>query len=368
MSRWLKLAGSLGITAVSLWWTFRDTHWEEMWTSLRSANWLVLVPYAVILAVVHLARTLRWGNLLAPQERVPFKKLNEAAAIGFMMLVILPFRLGEFARPFLIAQRSSIRRSVAMTSVVFERIVDGVLVALLLRVLMFFIPGEGEGLERIRIGANVMFGVFFSGLVFLLVARWQHDAVIGAMRKSLGAIAPRLTEKAVHVVDGFVGALKQLPGRKDTVAFFALTILYWGVNGVGTALLANAFDCSGGTAVNCQSLHISTFEAFVVLCVIVAGMMIPAAPGSAGTYQVSVLLALSVFVPSAVVSSSGVAFANVMWGVQIVQQVLLGLFFLVRSHSSFTEIAGKLSQEKEKAAADARERELGSGTQQGGAR
>ena len=59
---------------------------------------------------------------LSGLEKVPFKQLYEASAIGFMMLIILPFRLGEFARPFLIAQRSGIRRSAAMTSVVFERI------------------------------------------------------------------------------------------------------------------------------------------------------------------------------------------------------------------------------------------------------
>jgi hypothetical protein len=85
------------------------------------------------LALIHIARTLRWGNLMAGLEKVPFQKLNEASAIGFMMLIILPFRLGEFARPFLIAERSNIRRSPAMTSVVLERIIDGLLIAVLLR-------------------------------------------------------------------------------------------------------------------------------------------------------------------------------------------------------------------------------------------
>lgn len=359
MSRWIKLAISLGITGVSLWWTFRDTQWDEMWVSLASANWLILLPYLVLLAVVHLLRTLRWGNLLSPHERVRFSKLNEASSIGFMMLVILPFRLGEFARPFLIAQRSSIRRSVAMTSVVFERIVDGVLVAVMLRGLMFFMPEEGEGIARIRIGANAMFAVFFSGLLFLLLARWQHDKVVGAMRKTLGHLAPGLTEKAVHIVDGFVGALKQAPDARNMLSFFSLTGLYWLVNGAGVSLLANAFDCSGGTALNCQPLHISVFQGFVVMCVVVVGMMIPAAPGSAGTFQVSTLLALSVFVPKIVVSSSGVAFANILWVVQIAQQIILGLVFTVLSHSSFSEIAGKLSQEDQQRR-DGTEREFGS--------
>ncbi len=349
MSRWVKFGVSLAITIGCLWWTFRGANFDEMVISLRSAQWWVLVPYGVMLTVIHLARTLRWGNLLSGIERVSFKNLNEASAIGFMMLIILPFRLGEFARPLLIAQRTSIRRSSAMTSVVLERVVDGVAIALLLRVLMFFIPGESEGITRIRIGANLMFVVFFSGLLFLVIARWQHDRVVSLMRATAGRLAPGLTERAIGVVDGFVGALKQLPDTKNLLQFFAWTSLYWALNGWGMSVMANAFNCGGETALTCTPLNISIFQGFVVLCVLIVGMMIPAAPGSAGTFQAFILLALGVFVPKAMVNSSGVAFANVLWVVQIAQQVIFGLVFMVASHSSFSEIAGKLSTSEDQA-------------------
>lgn len=368
MSRWIKFGLSLAITVGCMWWTLRhqfdlvdsvtweacdavragcEPVWRLTWASIRAANWLMVLPYLGILTVIHVARTLRWGNLLSGLEKVPFKPLNEASAIGFMMLIILPFRLGEFARPFLLAQRSGIRRSAGMTSVVFERVVDGVAIALLLRGLMFFMPADRPGMERIRIGANLMFLVFFSGLVFLLLARWKHDLVIGLMRKTVGRLAPGLTEKVVHIVDGFVGALKQLPDARNMTLFFVWTAIYWLANGWGMSLFANAFDCSGAAGAACHPLHISVFEGFVVLCVLIVGMMIPAAPGAAGTAQWAMLLALGVFVPAAVVNSSGVAYANVLWAVQMLQQIAFGLFFMIRSHLSFREIAGKLGDEQE---------------------
>jgi uncharacterized protein (TIRG00374 family) len=350
MSRWIKLIFSLGITAGCIWWMFRNYQtedWHKLGVAIQSANWFVLVPYAGLLAIIHIARTLRWGNLMSGLEVVSFKKLNEASAIGFMMLIILPFRLGEFARPFLIAQRSNIRRSSAMTSVVLERIIDGVAIAILLRVLMFFVPGDSEGIQRIRIGANLMFAVFFSGLVFLLIARWQHDRVIGVMRATLGRLSKGLTEQAVHIVDGFVGALKQLPDRRNLLLFVAWTVVYWVTNGVGVTMMANAFDCGGGTVANCQPLHITELQGFVVLCVSIVGMMIPAGPASAGTVQSFYLLALSVFVAPEIVNAGGVAFATVIWVVQVAQQILVGLFFLILSNSSFTDIAGKISAENQ---------------------
>ncbi|MBE2252221.1 MAG: flippase-like domain-containing protein [Myxococcus sp.] len=349
MGKWVKFIVSLAITGFCLYLTFKDTRWPEMWGSLRSANYGWVAAYLMVLAVIHLARTLRWGNLLSGLERVPFKPLNEASAIGFMMLIILPFRLGEFARPYLIAERSKIRRSAAMTTVVLERIIDGIIIASMLRVLLFFVPTESPNIERIALGSNVMFLVFGGGLTFLIIARWQHDRVVGLMRSVIGVVSPKVAERAVYVVDGFVSALKQLPDGKNMAGFAFWTGVYWCANGYGMSLLTRAFDCSNAAGAVCTPLSLTVFQGFVVLSVLIVGLMIPAAPGSAGTFQAFVLLGLSVFVTSDQVNSSGIAYANVLWVVQILQQVLFGMLILFLSHGSFKEIAGRLSNQSDKA-------------------
>lgn len=345
MSRWIKFGLSLAVTVVAGWAALRGTDWDLMWASLRYANWPVLASYLVVLVVVHIARTLRWGNLLSAQEHVPFKPLNEASAIGFMMLIILPFRLGEFARPFLIAQRSNIRRSPAMTSVVFERIVDGVAIAALLLVLLLFIPSDAPDVGKVRVGGLLTFAVFFGGFLFLLLTRWQHDRVTGLLRKVFGLVSAKLAEKIVHVVDGFVGALKQLPDRRNMTLFILWTGLYWVVNGLGMSWFANGFDCSGAAGAACEPLHITVFQGYVALGAVIVGMLIPAAPGSAGTFQYAIAIALGLFLPQGTVKSAGQAFAWTLWLVQMLQQIAFGLFFMVRSHLSFSDIAGKLSDE-----------------------
>lgn len=347
MNKWVKFLLGMAVTVACLVWTFKGTNWDEFFGALKAANWVrLVVGYTAILTVIHFARTLRWGNLLSGIEHVPFKKLNEASAIGFMMLIILPFRLGEFARPFLIAQRSNIRRSAAMTSVVLERIIDGLIIAALLFVLMWFLPDDARGLPAIRTGAWMMLLVFGGGFLFLLLARWRHDFVVGVMRKTAGRIAPGPTEKIIGIVDGFVGALKQLPDAKNMTLFFVWTGVYWVANGFGMSYFANSFDCSNASGGSCLPLEMSLFQGYFLLCVTIVGMLIPAAPGSAGTAQFALKLGMSVFLSDAVVNSSGVAFANLLWLFQIVQQILFGLFFMVRSHASFSDIAGRLSEQK----------------------
>ena len=116
------------------------------------------------------------------------------------------------------------------------------------------------------------------------------------------------------------------------------------MNGLGMALFSKAFDCSAADNAACTPMSVNLFQGFVVMGVLIVGMMIPAAPGSAGTFQGSVKIALGALLPIAVVNSTGVAYANAMWVVQIVQQVVTGLVFMGLSNTSFSEVTGKLNE------------------------
>jgi hypothetical protein len=343
VKRVLKFSLSLLVTVGFGWWAFRDTNWKEQWQSLQSANYLWLIPYAGTLVGVHLCRTIRWGCLLSGIEKVSFRRLNEASGIGFMMLLLLPFRLGEFARPFLIHQRSSIRRSAAMTSVVLERIVDGILIAVVLRVLLLFMPQETTA---VRWAANGMFAIFAGGLVFLLFALWHQRRAVGLVRAMLGRWAPGLADKAAGVVDAFVGAMRHLPSLGAMAGFFVLTALYWSLNAWGMSILAHAFDCPTG-ATGCVPLRLTFFQAWVVMGIVVVGVMIPSAPGMIGTFQAAVKVGLALFLPSAAVNGKGVAYANVLWFCQMFQQIGLGLIFLSAGNLSFRDLAGKLNRDQQ---------------------
>jgi hypothetical protein len=337
VKRAFKLFLSLLATAVFFWLAFRNTNWADQWSSLKSANYLWLVPYFATLLAVHVCRTLRWGCLLSGMEKVPFRPLNEASGIGFMMLIVLPFRLGEFARPYLIAQRSGIRKSAAMTSVVLERITDGILIAVLLRALLFFIPDTAPKVGLVRFAGNVMFLIFTGGLAFLLFSLWQQARAVALVRATLGRLSPKAAERAAGIVDTFVGAMRQLPSRGQLALFFFYTAAYWGLNGWGMSFVSRAFG---------ESMHLSVFQGFAVMCVLVVGVMIPAAPGMAGTFQAAIWVGVGLFVPAAVADSKGLAYANVVWLAQTSAQIGVGLVLMAMSHLSFRDLAGKLSSEE----------------------
>lgn len=331
-SKAVKVGLGLVVSGFFIWLTLRGTDLGEVWVSLKSANYLWLIPYAAILTAIHLCRVVRWGLLLEPVGRPSFRRLNSAAAIGFMALVIMPFRLGEFARPLLIAQKGKIRRSAAMASVVVERVVDGLAMASVLVVaLLFASPATRDqgSLSWVRAGGGLAFGFFLAVLAFLVVAYLKRDLAVRVMDRLVRPFSLRLATRLAGMLDAFIGGLKMVPDRRKVALFGLLTAVYWGVNAAGLMVVARAFG-----------LVLGPVQALAVLGVLVVGVMIPAGPGMLGTFQGAIILGMQLFFPATAHQGAIYAYAWVVWACQFSQQVAFGLLFLALGHVSFAALWG----------------------------
>ena len=341
----------VAVSAVALWLTLRGKDLSQVWLAMRQADYRFLLLYLPFWAAIHLSRTWRWGILLEPVAKVPFGKLNAASAVGWMALTILPFRLGEFARPYLIADRTRVRVAAALSSVVVERVVDGLFTALLLMACLLGVPSGSPGVRLVRIAGAVMGSAFLAALVFLVGAYRNRRAATSILHRCLGPVSPRLAGRAAGMVEAFIHGLRIVPSRTKLALFIALTVTYWGFNGWGMQVLAQGFG-----------IHMSFLQTTTVLGVLVIGVMIPAGPGMVGTFQGAILLALGLFFPGAVVAREGTAYANVLWAVQLGLQIGLGLIYLFSRHirlgqvlAAPEEVADELVVEADEEAAAAGE-------------
>ena len=326
MKRLLQTLLGLAISAAALALTLRGKHLGRIWSEMLHADYRWLWPYLAILLGIHLIRTVRWGILLEPVAKVPFSRLNAVSAVGFMALVLLPFRLGEFARPYLVADRPRLRVSAALSSVVVERVADGIFTALLLIVTLLAVPEGTRGLHAFRLAGLVVFLLFAALLAFLVLAYRNRPRAVRLTHRLLDPISPRVAERASGMMDAFIHGLRLVPSRRKVGAFFLLTFLYWAVNGWGIQLFARSFD-----------IHLGLVAAYTVLGVLVVGVMIPAGPGMVGTFQAAVAGGLSLFVGPGN-AERAFAFANVLWLVQLLQQTVLGAFFLFSRHIRLARI------------------------------
>src|ERR1022692_3294746 len=91
----VRVALSLVVSAAFVLVSFRHTDPRAVLSAIGHANPWPLLAYLGLLLVIHLVRTVRWGLLLEPLGHVGFARVNSASAVGFMLLVLLPLRLGE---------------------------------------------------------------------------------------------------------------------------------------------------------------------------------------------------------------------------------------------------------------------------------
>src|SRR3954470_9947669 len=218
LMRALKLAVrvvlSLGVSAFFVWLSLRNADLRAVGHSIASASVLRMAAYVAVLLAIHLVRTVRWGILLEPLGHVGFKRLNSASAVGFMLLMVLPLRLGEFARPLLIARPPEgagvpLRRSGAMASIVVERVVDGLAIGLLgvvaLQALGASAGGEyASAARKASLLVALGVGLLCAGLIVALFVREKALHLVGA---AFRPFSPRLERAAVSMLDAFISAL-----------------------------------------------------------------------------------------------------------------------------------------------------------------
>jgi len=303
--------------------------------------WPYLAAYLGLLAVTHFCRAWRWNCLLRPiHAELPPGRLLAIASVGFMFILALPARLGEFVRPALVREKGRVSLSAALGTIVVERVVDGCLVSLLVAAAVIALHGSPHAQWWMWWAAYVSLGVFAMAMGFLALAlKWPRRTVDIAVKLTLARYyapkAARFLEEKLHsVITGF-----QVLKRKRDLAMFVLwSLVYWGANGMSVWVLAQGFG-----------LELSVVGAFAVMGLVAVGIILPNAPALMGQYQWFTTLGLSLYVGEEIASGVGLAFAIVLWALQVIWYIGVGTIALTTPYVSFSDVLRSRKLEDEPA-------------------
>jgi glycosyltransferase 2 family protein len=279
--------------------------------------------YALSIVPVHLFRAWRWKYLLRPiGVSLSFGRLMIISTVGFMAILALPFRLGEFARPYYVARQGQSRMSEVLGTVAVERIVDGLVIAILLFVTYLFslAPGSHPYPPMLAISAWLALLGFLGLTLFLGFAlRWPEATIrlflaVTFLRRFSPKFADKLAEKLAALITGF----RALGHLRDMLPFLLQTALYWGANGLGMWFLARLMH-----------LPIPIHAAFAAMAFTGVLISLPNAPGLVGQFHAGIVLALSAYLPESILNSVGGAYAIALHGIQFVWYVVFGFLALL---------------------------------------
>lgn len=298
------------ISGVFVYLAFRGIDFSELAASFQSANYSYMIPVVLAVLVSHYLRCFRWGVILDRLVHFNQKKLFVIGSIGFMAVGMLPARLGEFARPYLVKQSSGTRMTATMATIVVERIFDMLSLMLLMFIVLLKISLPPI-ITRTGLTALAVTLVLFVVLLVLSVKREFSQKTIERLLRRLPTRLATLLERLVH---SFLEGLQILPDIKKTVTVGVLSLVIWLVLALSNYLLFFSFG-----------FKLSIVNAFAILVIVALGVMIPAAPGFVGTFHFACVLGLTTF---GVAKSEALSFAIVIHFLQMLPVMTLGLIFL----------------------------------------
>lgn len=306
------------ISSICVYFAFRGIDWSVVFESIAK----VKIPYLLIVTVIYifgyLIRSFRWHFLLRGVKKVPALKLFPHIMIGFFLNNILPMRIGEFARAYTSGKKLSMPVSASFGSIVLERTFDGLCFIIIFLISFNFMPFPGW-VKR----GGVAAGIFFLGMmVVLVIVSFNEDRAY--MILSRIPVPKVFKEKIEHFMGDFFMGLRSLRSVKMIGFIIISSLCIWGIELLCFYLMSLAFQ-----------LHIELIHVvFIAMCVVL-GVMVPAAPGYIGTYELAGRAGLEI---SGVDPHVGISFILFLHFFQFIIIAALGIPSLLLQQISMKEI------------------------------
>jgi uncharacterized protein (TIRG00374 family) len=324
MSGKARLLG-IAITLVCLGLAFYRVNLDELLRALAGADYALVAPAIVLWLIGYVARTIRWRTILSQSPVGSMFELFGVLMVGFATNNLLPARLGELARAYLLRRRTGLRKTFVLASIFLERVFDGLALVAVIAILSAMVELPGWGREVEAAAAALFVGV----AICLGILLYRHELAARFVAFVARPLPTRIGKFAIGAFGAFVNGLGSMRSPGVVAGTSALSLVVWGIEWAAYMLVASAFSLGLST------VQLAAACAFL-LVVVNLGIMIPAAPGYVGTFQFFAVAALGVW---GVPPEKALAVAIVAHLAQYVLVTAIGLAFFGREHISLRTMA-----------------------------
>ena len=326
-----KMIVGLLVSAFLIYLTVRGLRLLDVAEGFKTVRYRYIPPVLILILLIQVLRSLRWGVILSPLEKVDQFSLFSVTSVGFLAIVAIPARLGELARPYLISKKSDIRMTSALGTIFVERVFDSFTILIMAAFVIFFIPLPSWLTEASLFFFLISMAVL-AMMIFMIVKRETSFKVINPFIKRL---PDRYAKKLNHLIHHFIDGLKIITHTRGLIYVIFLSGLIWLIGVLVIYILFFAFG-----------FHLPPVAAFVLMIILIIGITIPTAPGFVGNWHFFCVLSLSLF---SIPRTDAFTFALIYHFLSIGTVIILGLIFLPFNKFSFSELLNlQLSREQER--------------------
>jgi hypothetical protein len=327
----LTLGTAVGLLLLAL--AFRGVEWHQVGRAVAEANHPLLALALGTVLLTTLAKAARWRLLFPPeygrpcgipapipQGRPRLSKLFPVLLIGQTVNALVPARLGEIARAYLIGEIERVDKALALSTIIVEKALDALMLLLLVALLFAFMPLPAW------LGRS---GILVSGLLavmlfFLILAAYQSQRRPSALYRFLSWIPGIHRFDLERRLGTITAGLSTLYRRDVAVQLVSWSVFVWAV-----AALTNyvTFLALG--------IEAPFLAALFLLAALHLGVAVPSSPGRVGVFHYICVLSLSLF---SVDRSLALSYGLVLHLVVFVPMMSLGAWFLWKENYELSKL------------------------------
>ena len=315
---WLGLVVSL----LLLVYVFYQADPGRILQSLQQAQYIYLIPGLALYFIGVGVRAVRWHFLLRPIKPIPSGDLFRTVVIGYMANDILPARMGEVVRAYLLGEQEQVSKAATLVTIVVERIFDGLAMLTFVVIASFLLNFADETVTtRIRLVA-VLFIVAILALAILAGMPRRAERIGDFFLRRLPSES--LRERGTRLMRSLLEGLGVLRSPADSFIVYALSMLAWLFETGMYVVIAIGFNI------------VLPFPVFLLACAFANLVTIaPSTPGYVGVFDAPIIYTLTLFNLDPNLATS---YTLVLHATLILPVTLLGFYYLWRAGLSLSQM------------------------------
>jgi uncharacterized protein (TIRG00374 family) len=285
----LKIVVGLLITVLAVWLFLKNSDPGQIWTAVKRIS-LAAVAGVLCLTVLSLyLRGLRWRFMLPRVPGASSTGLFAIAAISFMANNVLPARIGEAVRVYLLYKRNRHSMHTAIGTVLFERLLDTFFYAGFMVAASWCYFSELSGkmiLDKVHALYPLKFG---AGILAVLLAVFCLYRFFPARFFQIGdALSPRLWGPLSRGLGHLLKLTREStewmfrPGRLAAVVLLSVPVII--CYSLSLFVIARALD-----------IPLTFMQALFASGLLAFGVAVPSSPGYVGTLHLACAAGLLLF-------------------------------------------------------------------------
>jgi len=304
------------ISLMLLYLSLRGIHFNDIYIILKNADYRFIFLPTIFIFLAALFSSIKWSMIAGSSVKI--KNTFTALIIGLFINNVLPARIGEVARGYVLSRKEGLSFSFALSTVLVDRLFD--LIGLLIITFVFF-PKQGMPHQVSKAIYMLIIVLTLCIIIFVLLSNKKTAGLIaGWLHAVQRPVFIKISKRLMEIQEN----LSRIKSPATTIYYIFIAFVQWLC--MSSALYFVALTIG---------ISISFFSIPFICALLNMGLAVPSSPGYIGVYQFILVYLLAIFdIPKSQGFTASILF-HASW---YIPYNILGFFLLLKEHLKIKDL------------------------------